>query len=265
MTDSTIARPTWRQVAIPTEHGGWGLTVEPGLLGLLVAPSWAGACLAVATVLAFLMRTPLKLALVDRRRGRRLPRTHLAYRVVAAEGVLLVVLVVLVAALAERSSWWVPLAVAAPLVAIEFWYDVRSRSRRLVPEIAGSIAVASVASAIALAGGEPAALAIALWVVLAARIVTSIPHVRSQIARLHGRRPDVRPTRFGDAGACGLAIVAVTVEPSVAAGALAVVAVVVLQFVRRHRALAPIKVIGVLQMLLGLAIVLATAIGVAIA
>ena len=64
------ARAPLRGVALPSEHGGWGLTLEPGLLGLLVAPSVAGACLAVAAVVAFVARTPLKLALVDRRRGR---------------------------------------------------------------------------------------------------------------------------------------------------------------------------------------------------
>ena len=265
MPETTTARPPWRQVVVPTEHGGWGLTIEPGLLGLLVAPSWAGACLAVATVLAFLLRTPLKLALVDRRRDRRLPRTELADRVVAVEGALLLGLVGGAAVLAEGSTWWVPPAIAAPLVAIEFWYDVRSRSRRLVPEVAGAVAVASVAAAITLAGGEPAALAVALWVVLAARVVTSIAHVRFQIARLHDRPADARLTQVADAGACGLAITAVLVEAAVAAGALAVVAVVVLQFVRRRRPLAPIKVIGVLQMLLGLAVVVATAIGVALA
>jgi hypothetical protein len=35
-------RPLWRMVAVPSEHGGWGLTFEPVLLGLIVNPSWAG-------------------------------------------------------------------------------------------------------------------------------------------------------------------------------------------------------------------------------
>jgi YwiC-like protein len=59
-------RAAWRAMAIPDEHGGWGLTAEPVLLGLLVAPSWAGAALAVAAFVAFLVRTPLKVVLVDR-------------------------------------------------------------------------------------------------------------------------------------------------------------------------------------------------------
>ncbi len=69
-------RSTLRSVAVPSEHGGWGLTLEPGLLGLLVAPGAAGVCLAVAAFVAFLARTPLKVVLVDRRRGRWLGRTR---------------------------------------------------------------------------------------------------------------------------------------------------------------------------------------------
>ena len=71
---ATSQRSRWRSVAIPSEHGGWGLTAEPALLGLLVAPSIAGGVLAVAAVVAFLARTPLKLVLVDRWRRRRLPQ-----------------------------------------------------------------------------------------------------------------------------------------------------------------------------------------------
>ena len=63
-------RSLWRAVAVPSEHGGWGLTLEPVLLGLLVGFSWSGMAIGAATFLAFLVRTPLKLALVDRRRGR---------------------------------------------------------------------------------------------------------------------------------------------------------------------------------------------------
>ena len=258
---TTSERPTWKAVAIPAEHGGWGLTLEPGLLGLLVAPSWAGLCLAAAAMLAFVMRTPLKVVAVDRRRGRRLARTDLASRTVVGEGAVLLALVVGAALLAERATWWVPLAVAAPLVAVEAWYDVRSRGRRLVPEVLGAVAVASVAAAIAIAGGEPGVLAASLWAVLTARIVTSIPHVRAQISRLHERPVDRRTTLVGDTAASALAVVAVLLEPGVAAGAITVVAVIAVQIVRRRRPLAPVKVIGVLQMVMGFAVVGATALG----
>ncbi|VAV92581.1 Putative membrane-spanning protein, partial [hydrothermal vent metagenome] len=32
------SRVNVRSIALPTEHGGWGFTLEPILLGLLVAP-----------------------------------------------------------------------------------------------------------------------------------------------------------------------------------------------------------------------------------
>jgi hypothetical protein len=72
--DATHRRPAWRSVAIPSEHGGWGLTLEPVLLGLLIAPSVGGLALGIAAFGAFLVRTPLKLVFVDRRHPRWLGR-----------------------------------------------------------------------------------------------------------------------------------------------------------------------------------------------
>jgi hypothetical protein len=115
-------RSLLRAVAVPSEHGGWGLTAEPVLLGLLVAPSLAGAALAAAAVLAFLARTPLKAVLVDRWRHRRLPRTVLAERVSAVEllacGTLLTA-----AALQAGRAWWAPLVAALPLLVVEIWFQ----------------------------------------------------------------------------------------------------------------------------------------------
>ena len=129
---------TWRSVAVPTEHGGWSLTAEPALLALIVAWSLPGLALGLAAMLAFVARTPLKLVLVDTWRHRRLDRTRLAARIAAAELVVFALLVGFAVASGE-SGFWVPLAVAAPLVALELWFDMRSRSRRLIPELAGSV------------------------------------------------------------------------------------------------------------------------------
>ena len=62
-------RSLLRTVAVPDEHGGWGLTLVPVLLGLLVAPSGAGVALAATAFLAFLVRTPLRLVLVTAKPG----------------------------------------------------------------------------------------------------------------------------------------------------------------------------------------------------
>lgn len=50
-------RPSLRSVAIPAEHGGWGLTLEPGILGVLVAPDLAGVLLGLAALLATALGT----------------------------------------------------------------------------------------------------------------------------------------------------------------------------------------------------------------
>ncbi len=255
------SRPSVRAVALPSEHGGWGLTLEPGLLGLLVAPSAAGVALALAALGAFLARTPLKLALVDRRRGRDLERTALARRVAAVELLVLVGLVV-TAVVTASSPFWAPLVLAAPLVLVEGWFDIRSRSRRLVPEVAGAVAVCSVVAMVVLADGGSGRLAAGLWLVLAARVVTSIPHVRDRIAELHGRAVDPRGARRADGLALLLAVVAVALDPQLAAGAAAVLGVVGLQRLSAHRPTDRAVVLGLRQMALGFGLVLVTALGV---
>jgi hypothetical protein len=100
-------RVGWRAVAMPSEHGGWGLTLEPVLLGLVVAWSGAGVALGVAAFAAFLVRTPLKLVAVDLRRGRWLDRSRLALRIAIVELIVLGSTVALAVALAGW-SWLAP-------------------------------------------------------------------------------------------------------------------------------------------------------------
>jgi hypothetical protein len=260
-TRPTSARQTWRSLALPSEHGGWGLTLEPVLLGLLVAPSVAGACLGVAALLAFLVRTPLKLALVDRRRGRHLERTTLAARVAACELAAIVVLVSTATWLAGP-GWWLVVVAATPLIGLELWFDVRSRSRRLAPELAGAVGISAASAAIVVAADEPTTLAVTLWLVLAGRVSTSIPYVRDQVARLHDRSPDARLVLAGDVGALLAVGAAVLVEDAVALGSLAVLAVVAYQRVEAASFPAPRAVVlGIRQTVVGLVVVLATAAG----
>ena len=208
-----------RAVAMPSEHGGWGLTIEPGLLGLLVAPSLPGACLALGALVLFVMRTPLELALVDRRRHRRLARTRLAERVAASEAAFLAALVAVAGTTAENSRWWIPAVAAAPLVAVELAYDIRSRRRRLVPELTGAAAIAAVAAAVVIvADGDPR-LAAGLWLILAARVTTSIPHVRAQISRLHDQHWQPRVTTLTDLFALAVAAAAVILDSRIVVGA----------------------------------------------
>ncbi len=259
---SADRRAAWKPVAIPSEHGGWGLTGEPIVLGLLLAFSWAGVAIGAAAMLAFLARTPLKLALVDRRRNRELERTVLARRVSATE-VFAIVILGGVALGTAGWSWLVPAAIALPLFAVELWFDIRSRGRRLVPELCGAVGMGAVAAAIVIAGDGDARLAAAAWLVLAARSIGAIPFIRTQIARLHRGSASSRSSDLFQLLALGVAAAAAIVEPDVLLGSVAVAVIVVLHLVWVRRSpVPPAKILGLRQMALGFALVAATAIGV---
>ncbi len=256
-------RSDWRSVAVPTEHGGWGLTLEPVVLGLAVTPSLSGALLGMAALTAFVARTPLRVVLVDHHRSRDLARTSLARRILAAETILLAALGA-AAAVTGDPRLWLPALVAVPLVAVELSFDMRSRSRRLLPELAGSIGVASVVAMIVLAGGGDGRLATGLWLVLAARALTSVPFVRDQVARLHQRTPAPRTTLAADAAALGVAAAAAIVDPHTLAGTLSVPALVAAQRLTGRRPPARAVIVGVRQVAAGFVVVLVTAVGVRI-
>jgi hypothetical protein len=172
-----------RPVALPVEHGGWGLVFEPIVLGLLLAPSLAGLFLSVGAVGAFLSRHPCKLAIGDWRRGRRIPRTALAERF----AVLYVCIAAFGLALAIKTSsvaFLLPLLLAAPFTVVQLFYDSLGHSRSLIAELAGSISVGAVAAAMAIAGGWPRPAAFGLWVILAARTVPTILYLRARLRLL---------------------------------------------------------------------------------
>src|SRR5262245_61729407 len=243
----------WRAVAVPDEHGGWGLTAEPVVLGILVAPSLAGIALGVAAFAALMVRTPLKVVLVDRWRHRWLPRSQIAARIAAAELALLVALSLLATALSGW-AWLVPVAVAVPLVGVELWFDMRSRSRRLVPELCGAVGIAGAVAAIALAGGADPRLATALWPVLAPRAVAAIPCLRTEIQRLRHPSIPTMPSDRAQIAGLAVALAAVAVEPAVTAGAAAVAVLIAAQLLWVRRPPVPAKSLGLRQLFVGLAV-----------
>lgn len=171
-------RVALRPLALPAEHGGWGFLLEPLLLALIVAPSVRGALIAIAAVAVFLMRHPLKFAARDWMLRKRYPRTAACEILAAAYAV------VAVAALAPVGFRpLIALSLAAPFGALQFAYDLRNRGRELVAELAGAIAPGAAASAMALAGGKPAAMALALWLLMIARGIPAILYVRSALHR----------------------------------------------------------------------------------
>lgn len=258
---SPVERPSLRAVALPTEHGGWSLTLEPAILGLIVAPAAAGLALGAAALVAFVARTPLKVVLVDRWRGRWMARSALAARVAAFELLLIAVLVAVAIRTSLAPFWW-PLALAAPLVAIELWYDMRSRSRRLIPELAGAVGIGSIAAAITLAGGAESNVAVGLWLVMAARSIAAIPFVRVQLLRAKDRAHVLWHSDAAQAAALAIGVGGWMADlvPPVAMAALAIQAMFELIAIRRPPQRAAL--IGAQQVVIGLTVVLITGLGV---
>lgn len=182
-----------RAVALPAEHGGWALIIEPIALGLLVAPSIAGLFIGAGALASFLARHPLRLAVADRRKNRILKRTSLADRF-ALLYVTLAIVFLTIAVVSAPRKFLLPFIMAGPLLLIQFLYDASGHSRKLIPEVVGALAAGSIATAIALAGGWSRPTAFALWIIVACRHVPTILYLRVLLSR---RRQKRRPTVNG--------------------------------------------------------------------
>lgn len=266
--DIPLRTPTqvrWKAVALPPEHGGWGFLLEPIALGLLVAPSWPGFFLGVAALGAFLMQHPLKLAYIDRQRGRRYARTVAAERVLAVYAALAVVGFLVAVALGGLKPL-LPLALASPLALVQVVSLLRNRGRELPRELAGAATLAGVVAAIALAGGVARLTALGLWAVLAARDIPAILYVRERL-RLEKGKPAARGAVVV-AHVAALAVIALLawagVTPWLAVIALAILLARAVYGVSPWRRAARPQTIGFLELGLGLLTVLLTALGVAV-
>lgn len=202
---SARGRVRVRTVALPVEHGGWSLTLEPVALGLLVAPSPAGFFVALAAAGAFLARHPFKIVAADRRRGRRFPRTAAAERFFLLYGLVALASGLAAVVAAPGYSFLLPLLAALPFTSAQLAYDAAGRGRALLPELAGSFGLAATAAAIPMAGGWPLAPSLVLWALLAARSLPSILYVRARLDRLHGETPRAFPAVAAHVAALALA------------------------------------------------------------
>jgi len=194
-----------KAVALPVEHGGWGMLAEPLVMGLLLAPTLAGLGLAVAALGAFLVRHPLKLALSDWRRGTRYPRTILAAKVAATYGLITLAGFGLAVWRAPAAAW-LPVLLAAPLGGLQLWYDARLQGRQLLPEVLGGVALGAGASALMLAGGWGMAPALAAWALLAAKAMASVVYIRSRLRRDRDQPASRWPGLLAHLAALGLAV-----------------------------------------------------------
>lgn len=251
----------WQAVALPAEHGGWSLVIEPILVGLLVAPTWGGLCLGLAGFFAFLAHQPVKISLLDRKRGRAYARTQLAARfafLYLGLGIVFLGLAVWLVSLRPL----LPLALAVPLMLIFGIYDQRP-GRHWQAELSAPIAFAAIAASIPLAAGWSWPTAVALWVVMAARSAPSILYVRSRL-RL-GKGKEAQRKRAWLAHLIALVVVAVLVGwnllPETAVIAMIILLSRALIGLSRYRRNWSTKTLGFVEIGLGLMTVLLVALG----
>jgi hypothetical protein len=240
------------RLMLPKEHGSWSLALEPVALGLLVAPSAAGAALAAAAVSGFFLRRPWKLM----SGAKHDPRQPLA---VACVGILALTALAglwLAIRLGAPGGWW-PLLPAALAGGVFAWCDGRNAAREGMAELAGTVAFGILPAAFyALTGGSLAG-ALALAGVMLVRSVPTILTVRTSLRIRKGRAFSTAPAVVAvGAGVllCGW-LVALRLAPWMAlvfAVALAARTVWLLRWQPRLTA----KTLGVIELILGVLMVL---------
>jgi hypothetical protein len=218
---------------------------EPLLVGLLLAPSAAGGCLALASLAAFLARHPLKLALSDRRRGSRYPRTAAAERMALAYSAVAVTAAAGALLLAGPRPF-APLLAAAPLALAQIAFDARLQGRKLAPELCGGLALAALAPALMLAGGWPLAPSLGVGALVALKAVTSVLYVRTRLRLDRGLAPARAPTMAAHVGATAAAAALALAgwAPWIAVAATAVLLLRAAHGLSRWRRIARAQAIG---------------------
>ena len=252
-----------KTVALPNEHGAWGFLLEPALLGLLLAPSWTGASLVLAALAALLAQHPLSLVLADRRRGKSYPRTVLATKFVLAYAPVAGAALVAAVLLAGGVTFLFPALIVAPLALVQLALDARNRGRTLAAELCGAGAVSALAPAIMLAGGSDLVPALAIWLLLLARNISSILYVRTRLRLEYDRPASPAVPVASQFGALVIVWSLVTsgALPYPALVAVAVLAARALLGLSKYRRPTAPKYVGMRELVFGLLLVALTAAG----
>lgn len=173
------------QLALPKEHGSWSLALEPVAFGLLVAPTGAGAGLAMAAVSGFFLRRPLKL-LLSHKNDPRQPLALVGLAILSLIGLAGLLLAVRYGAV---GGWW-PLLPAALAGAVFTWCDNRNENRESAAEIAGVVSFSLLPAAFGALAGWSTTASLALAAIMLVRSVPTVLTVRASI-RIRKARPYV--------------------------------------------------------------------------
>lgn len=252
--------PFTRQIAkllLPKEHGSWSLALEPLALGLLVAPSIAGAALAVAALAGFFLRRPLK-SMLREPSGAQRKRTMIC---ALALTVIALACLSLAAKCGGAAKLW-PLFPAAAAGLAFAWFDSRNAARVEAAELAGTIAFGILPAAFGALAGWSVIESVALALVMLARSVPTVMFVRTYMRLKKGRMATRNPA-FIAAGA-GFFLTAwlafAHIVPWLAVLFAFLFAALTFCLLGNNRPRLAAKTVGLIEMTLGVAMVLALAI-----
>ncbi len=233
---------------LPKEHGSWSLALEPIALGLLLAPSFAGAALATAAIAGFFARRPLKAlfhAAPERRRAALPVLVVLATLVVAGLGE--------AALLAGPAALW-PLLLAAPFGGMFLYFDAQGDSRAAAAELSGSAAFAFLPAAVATLAGWPIPSALALAGLSLGRSLPTVLTVRTYLRLSKQQATEIWLPLSSGVAAVGLigCLAYIQLVPPLAVGLAGVLLLRTLGLVTKFRPAWPAKRVGLVEAGLGL-------------
>ncbi|MDM7922853.1 MAG: YwiC-like family protein [Pyrinomonadaceae bacterium] len=191
MYSQVITNPPQREVRVkrlilPTEHGSWGFLLEPIVAAIAIGFSAAGGWITLMVVGAFLARQPLKFALLGLAGNGFREQTIAAIKFTVIFGIVFAAGFVGALATAPQYAMF-PFLVIAPLASYQIFCDLSRKSRELLPELTGAVAISASAPAIALAAGVSFPIAMGLWAVFIGRLIPSILYVRNRLRLEKGK------------------------------------------------------------------------------
>lgn len=251
-----------RGVALPVEHGAWSLWFEPVLLALLIAPSRTGMFIALLSLASLLIRQPLKVMLIDLRKGKMYQRTR--------QGALFVCLYACIAAVAALAVFWrgdhhafLPLMPAYVVAAIVIWrFDVGGKGRDWLPEVLAAAIMSTFAVGICLAGNWAWDQSAAVGAIVLARAVPAVVYVRARLRQIKsGHDSQLLPIALHTAALCAVFVLYwLALAPLLAVVAALVLLARAVHFLRRGTLISP-RTVGIQEVALGIIYVALVAAG----
>lgn len=173
-----------KSVAFPREHGAYGFTIEPLMLGLLAAFSWPGFFLALGTLLAFFAHQPVKIIF-----GQQNNLRWTAFLFLILYGIPALILFALFLDHASLHTA-LPFYTALSMMAAYMVLDLLKYSRRLFVEIMAPTAIGLIAVSIVLVTGWTELKAMGLGLLLAARFIPTPFYIRARLQLEKGQPAD---------------------------------------------------------------------------